>query len=170
MFSLIQRGTRLLNSQGLCDLNKLLIELNVNRCERKPAINMRNKPRSVTIARLPEQSDNKGREDYRDLESCINVDRPAVVLDCSTLRFLDSSNLHLLLCCLEEAMKRNGDIRLAAVRPEALSVLHSAGVDFLFECFETISEAMDSYGRPPLKFVSSERADVGDHRSESNAA
>ena len=98
------------------------------------------------------------------------MDRPAVVLDCSTLRFLDSSNLHLLLCCLEEAMKRNGDIRLAAVRPEALSVLHSAGVDFLFECFETISEAMDSYGRPPLKFVSPERAEVGDHRSESNAA
>ena len=124
----------------------------------------------MTIARLPDRSDkSQDAAAYRNLERCINVDRPAVVLDCSTLKVLDRSNLHLLLCCLEEAMKRNGDIRLAAVRPEARSILHSSGVDFLFECFETISDAMDSYGRPKLRFVSPERPEA-EQESKSNAA
>ena len=124
----------------------------------------------MSIARLPDQTEMVQKAAiYNDLESCINVDRPAVVLDCSPLGVLDSPTLHLLLCCLEEAMKRNGDVRLAALRPELRSVLHSTGVDFLFQCFETINEAVESYRRSQPDFVWSEQPQAGE-QSEINAA
>jgi len=132
---------------------------------------MKHQPRFVSICGLPDDPIDKTRKKtvYNDLERCINVDRPAVVLDCSTLRVLDRPTLHLLLCCLEEAMKRNGDVRLAALRPEVRSVLHSTGVDFLFQCFETVSEAVESYRRTQLDFIWSDRPRAGE-QSEINAA
>jgi anti-anti-sigma factor len=132
---------------------------------------MRTKIRSVAIRKLPERISGAQRDEvYKDLETCINVDRPAVVLDCSTLRVFDRSAVHLLLCCLEEAMKRNGDVRLAALRPEARSLLHSTGVESLFQCFETISEAVESYHTPHFELVPLGRAVDGDQQSEMSAA
>jgi anti-anti-sigma regulatory factor len=44
----------------------------------------------------------------------MNNDRAYIVLDCSKVGVMDRSAIYLLLCCLEEAMKRNGDVKLAA--------------------------------------------------------
>ena len=132
---------------------------------------MRNRRRLVPIVRLPAPGDEVRRQaDLDDLESCINTNRPAVVIDCSALHVFDRGSLHLLLCCLEEAMKRNGDIRLAALCPEARSALSSAGVNSLFHCFETVEEAVDSYDRPPWDLASLERPQVVERESEMNAA
>src|SRR5579871_2507600 len=80
------------------------------------------RPRAVAVKQLPETLESRrGRLFFRELESCMNdVDRPCIVLDCSSLRKMDLHAIHLLLCCLEGAMKRNGDVRLAAVAPEHL--------------------------------------------------
>jgi anti-sigma B factor antagonist len=131
---------------------------------------MKQRTRFVSIGRLPlELNRAKNQSSYHDLERCINVNRPAVVLDCSMVQVFDRPVLHLLLCCLEEAMKRNGDIRLAALSPEAQSVLESTGVDRLFHCFETVDEAVESYGRPQVEFASIEEA-LTARQSEMNAA
>jgi anti-sigma B factor antagonist len=74
--------------------------------------------------------------------------RPAVVLDCSHACRIDRHALHLLLCSLEEAMKRNGDVRLAGLHPDAWSVLESTGIAGLFRSFQTTAEAVNSYRRP----------------------
>src|SRR3569833_2052484 len=114
---------------------------------------MRTKIRSVAVRKLPERISGAQRHQvYKELESCISVDRPAVVLDFSDVRGLDGSAIHLLLCCLEEAMKRNGDIRFAGLRPEVKTALKAAEVDSLFLSFEEISEAVDSILRPQLDF------------------
>ena len=132
---------------------------------------MRTKIRSVAIRKLPERVSAAQREEvYKDLETCINVDRPAVVLDCSLLRVLDGSAIHLLLCCLEEAMKRNGDVRLAGVRPEAQRALQAAEVDLLFQTFDEIGEAVDSFHRPQMDFVALERPSHNTRESQMNAA
>jgi len=110
------------------------------------------------------------QEVYKDLESCLSVDRPAVVLDCSAVRELDGSAIHLLLCCLEEAMKRNGDVRLAALRPGLKAALETAEVDTLFQCFDDFSEAVDSFHRPQLDFIQLENPVHGDQKSQMNAA
>jgi len=132
---------------------------------------MRTKVRSVAVRKLPESiSGTRRQEVFSDLESCINVDRPAVVLDCSEVRELDRSSIHLLLCCLEEAMKRNGDVRLAALSPKAIEDLRAAEVDSLFQHFESLAEAVDSFHRPHLDFIQLEAPTPDGQKSRMNAA
>ena len=132
---------------------------------------MGTKVRSVAVRKLPEHISGEQRQAvYRDLESSINVDRPAVVLDCSMLRDLDNSAIHLLLCCLEEAMKRNGDVRLAAVRPEVQTALEAAEVDCLFQTFADVSEAVGSFHRPQIEFMQFENPSETNQKSRMNAA
>jgi hypothetical protein len=69
-----------------------------------------------------------------------------------------SCSIHLLLCCLEEAMKRNGDIRLAALDPGVKAAFAKAEVDSLFQSFENVSEAVESFHRPQLDFIQLENA------------
>jgi anti-sigma B factor antagonist len=132
---------------------------------------MKSKVRSVAVRKLPERISGAQRDQvYKDLESSINVDRPAVVLDCSGLRRLDGSAIHLLLCCLEEAMKRNGDVRLAGLRPEAKAALQAAEVESLFQFFESVGEAVESFHRPQLDFIQFDSPVQGDEKSRMNAA
>jgi len=132
---------------------------------------MKTKVRSVAVKKLPERISGAQRDQvFTDLESAIRVDRPAVVLDCSALRELDPSGIHLLLCCLEEAMKRNGDIRLAALRPEAKAALKAAEVDSLFRSFEAIGDAVESFHRPQFDFVQFDSPVQSGEKSRMNAA
>jgi anti-anti-sigma regulatory factor len=68
-----------------------------------------------------------------------------VVLDCSEIRQLDKPVIQLLLTCLEEAMKRNGDIKLAAMSREMRESLKQMGVSHLFEIFDTVVDAVISF-------------------------
>ena len=132
---------------------------------------MKTKYRSVVVRKLPERISGAQRDQvYGDLESSIRVDRPAVVLDCSELHEVDGSAIHLLLCCLEEAMKRNGDVRLAALRPETKAALEKAEVDSLFQTFEGIPEAVESFHRPQFDFIQFDSPVQGDRKSRMNAA
>jgi anti-sigma B factor antagonist len=106
--------------------------------------------RPVAVRELPEKlSVEQGRAFLREVESCLNLDRPRMVLDCSKLQQLDSAGIHVLLRCLEEAMKRNGDIKLAALPPAAAAILELTKVRNLFELFENAADAVDSFYRLP---------------------
>src|SRR5580658_9573068 len=101
---------------------------------------------AVAVKQLPERLNMKhGWIFFRELESCINIDRPCIVFDCSKVRKMDRSAVHLLLCCLEEAMKRNGDVKLAAIQAEPRALLEVTGADRLFEVFDTSAEAVTSF-------------------------
>jgi anti-sigma B factor antagonist len=104
--------------------------------------------KNVTVKHLPDKLDRRSeRALLRELEIAMNVERPAIVLDCSQMREMDISAVHLLLCCLEEAMKRNGDVRLVAVSAQAKECLRSTAVDRLFRIFDTNDEAVQSFQR-----------------------
>ncbi|HEY1806420.1 MAG TPA: STAS domain-containing protein [Terracidiphilus sp.] len=75
--------------------------------------------------------------------------RPGLVLDCSRLSQMDKPVLYLLLSCLEEAMKRNGDARLAAVSPSALMTLKLIEADRLFQIFASSADAVSSFHQHP---------------------
>jgi|SRR5579864_5354020 len=110
---------------------------------------MRFRPCTVTVTQVPENLDMKrGRLFFNELESRMNIDRPCVVLDCSRVREMDRFAIHMLLCCLEEAMKRDGDVRLAAVSPSALETLELTRVDRLFEIYDTETDAVNSFFQP----------------------
>jgi anti-anti-sigma regulatory factor len=101
--------------------------------------------RAVTVKQLPEQLGVKqGRVFFREVVSSMNVDRPCIVLDCSHVHQLEGSVVHLLLCCLEEAMKRNGDVKLAAIPPAEAT----PEITRLFEIFDTTADAVKSFRLP----------------------
>jgi anti-sigma B factor antagonist len=104
--------------------------------------------RTVTIKQLPQRIDRRTeRAVLQELAVALHAERPAIVLDCAQLRQMDSAAAHLLLCCLEEAMKRNGDVRLAALPAEAGETLAVLGIDRLFRIFETTEKAAESFQR-----------------------
>jgi anti-anti-sigma regulatory factor len=104
--------------------------------------------RPVSVREIPPKMDAiQARKFLREIETCMSVDRPCIVLDCSRMREMSNPEIRLLLSCLEEAMKRNGDVRLAAVPFEARVVLERTAVDGLFKMFVTVPDAIDSFRR-----------------------
>jgi len=85
------------------------------------------------------------QEFLRDVSPLITADRPCIVFDFSQVTQIDSAGVDMLLHCMEQAMKRNGDLKLAAVPPSSAVILELTRVDRLFEVFETSSEAVDSF-------------------------
>jgi anti-sigma B factor antagonist len=107
------------------------------------------KKRTVLVRQLPETLSGKhGRAFFRKLEGCMNSDRPYIVLDCSNVRRLDRAVVELMLCCLEEAIKHNGDVKLASLPPGSDSILELTGVNRLFEIFDTPAAAVHSFQEP----------------------
>lgn len=125
----------------------------------------------VTVKQVPESiSIRQGRLFFSELESSMNIDRPCVVLDCSKVKRMDKSVAHLLLCCLEEAIKRNGDVKLAGIPAGVRTVFELAGLDRLFEVYETPAEAMKGFRRLGVDSSSHMMEAVGAHQRSENAA
>jgi len=109
-------------------------------------------PRPVVVKQLPESvSLNQAEGLCREVEQLLEGDRPCLVLDFSEVRQLDSAGIEMLLRCMEEAMKRNGDIKLAAVAPQVAVILELTRVNRLFEIFEKPADAVESFHRFPVQ-------------------
>jgi anti-sigma B factor antagonist len=109
--------------------------------------------RPVAVMQLPERFSRKEAQNFaREVERSMTVTRPYLVLDCSNVRHLDNSMVNLLLHCLEEAMKRNGDVKLAGVPVTDNSILGPA--NRLFEIFDTTAEAVNSFHQLPFEDLS----------------
>jgi anti-anti-sigma regulatory factor len=127
---------------------------------------------AVTVKQFPEKVNMEhGRLFLYELESSMDVERPCIVFDCSRNLHMDLPAVQLLLHCLEEAMKRNGDIKLAAIPEEAKAMLKLTGVGRLFETFDTNVEAVSSYHRLPLHTALQSSASFRtSHQTAENAA
>lgn len=102
--------------------------------------------RTVVVRQLPNQlTPSKIHNFLSDLQVYGETQRPRFVLDCANVWVMDATTINLLLCCLEEVMKSNGDVRLASLHPEAEAVLQLAGVKRLFEVYATVEGAVNSF-------------------------
>jgi len=111
--------------------------------------------RGVTVRELPEMlTGSKGRSFFSELEVEMERNNPRIVLDCSKVSQMDIPAIYQLLCYLEEAMKRNGDVKLASVPSGIMALLELAGVALLFERFATNTEAISSFRRLPAEAIS----------------
>jgi anti-sigma B factor antagonist len=105
----------------------------------------------IIVKRLPEKFTlEQAHLFFREMEHFLNADRPRMVFDFSEVRQLDSSGIEVLLRCMEEVMKRNGDLKLAAVPAGPATILELTRVDRLFEVFENTSDAVESFRRFPV--------------------
>jgi anti-sigma B factor antagonist len=108
--------------------------------------------RTVVVKRLPESVTlNQAQQLFWEVAPLLEGDRPRLVFDFSEVRQLDSAGIEMLLHCMEEAMKQNGDVKLAAVSPQVAVILQLTRVDRLFEIFEKPSDAVESFHRFPLE-------------------
>jgi anti-anti-sigma factor len=127
--------------------------------------------RLVTIEQLPEiTSEDQGRRFLGKIQDRMSDRRPGLVLDCSGLSQMDKPVLHLLLSCLEEAMKRNGDARLVAVSPSAQAMLKLIGADRLFQIFGSNADAVNSFHQPSVGLSTIEYSQDEDGQVSENAA
>jgi anti-sigma B factor antagonist len=81
----------------------------------------------------------------KDVEQNFVNDRPSIVFDFAEVSNLDSGGVDILLHCMEETLKHNGDIKLAGLSPRLLALLEMMRVDRLFEIYNNTSDAIDSF-------------------------
>lgn len=106
--------------------------------------------RVVVVKQVPEKLNGRqGRSFLSEIQACVETDRPRIVLDCSKVRALDRHALHILLCCLEEAMKQNGDVKLAELPPGAHAFLEITGANRVFDTYATTAEAVETFHQLP---------------------
>jgi len=118
----------------------------------------------VVVMQLPEQLNLEGvRSFLPELKPLLECHRPRIVLDCSQVRYLDSAGVEMMLQCLEEAMKRDGDLKLAAVSPESEVILELMRVARVFEAFATSDEAVRSFHAVPVEAASQDASWVGNN-------
>ena len=111
--------------------------------------------RAVAVMKFPELWRKKEARTFsREIERRMDVTRPFLVLDCSNVRHLDKPVIEVLLGCLEEAMKRNGDVKLAGLPLTADAILGSMGANRLFEIFDTTVDAVNSFHQPAFDNMS----------------
>src|ERR1022692_1553196 len=105
----------------------------------------------VVVLQMPEQLNRSGvRTFLQELEPLLDCHRPRIVLDGSQVRSIDSAGVEMMLHCLEEAMKRDGDLKLAALSPESEVVLELMRVARVFEAFATSDDAVRSFNALPV--------------------
>jgi anti-sigma B factor antagonist len=102
----------------------------------------------VIVKRIPERFNAKqARAFLSEVRPFLRSDRPQLVFDLSQVRQLDSAGIDVLLRCLSEAVKRDGDLKLAAPSPQAEIVLELTRTGRLFEIYHTSTDAVRSYSR-----------------------
>jgi len=102
--------------------------------------------RPVIVKRMPERVNTRtAREFMRDVQPFLTADRPQVVFDFSQVKQLDASGVEMLLHCMSEAHKRDGDLKLAALSAQASVVLELTRTERLFEIYDTSTDAARSF-------------------------
>ncbi len=83
---------------------------------------MESSSRPVVVKRMPERMNLKqARKFLKEVKPFLHSDRPQLVFDMSQVRHIDAGGIEVLLRCMREAMKRDGDLKLAALSAQAAS-------------------------------------------------
>jgi anti-sigma B factor antagonist len=102
--------------------------------------------RPVIVKRMPERLNMKvARKFQQEVRPFLQSDRPQLVFDLSQVKQIDAAGVDMLLTCMSEAMRRDGDLKLAALSPQAAVVLELTRTDRLFEVYENSTDAVRSY-------------------------
>jgi anti-anti-sigma factor len=102
--------------------------------------------RPIIVKRVPESLNMKhSRVFLEEVRPLLEHDRPQLVFDLSLVRKIDAAGVDMLLYCMKEAARRDGDLKLASLSPEAQIVLDLTRTGRLFETFATSVDAVRSF-------------------------
>lgn len=98
------------------------------------------------MKRVPERLNlQQSRKFVREVLPFLHSDRPQIVLDLSGVKQIDAAGVDMLLHCMNEAMRRDGDVKLSSLSPQAAVILEMTRTDRLFEIYESSTDAARSY-------------------------
>ncbi|HWR36465.1 MAG TPA: STAS domain-containing protein [Clostridia bacterium] len=102
--------------------------------------------RPVVVKRMPERLNMKNaRAVLEEVKPFLESDRPQIVFDLSQVKHIDAAGVDLLLHCMAETAKRDGDLKLSSLSPQAAVVLELTRTDRLFEIYEAAADAVRSF-------------------------
>ncbi len=100
----------------------------------------------VVIQKVPSRLDSSDLLAFRrNVQPVLDSDSPQLVLDLSGVKYMGSSGIEFLLDCLSQVVRRDGDLKFAALSPESASLLALTRVDRFFEIFRTVEDAVNSF-------------------------
>jgi len=85
------------------------------------------------------------REFLRDVQPFLTIDRPQLVFDLSQVVRLDAAGVEMLLHCMSQAHRRDGDLKLASLSPQSVVVLELTRTERLFEIYDSSTDAIRSF-------------------------
>jgi anti-sigma B factor antagonist len=95
---------------------------------------------------MPEKMNLKqARSFLKEVEPFLTSDRPQVVFDMSQVKHIDAAGVDMLLQCMRDAIKHDGDVKLASLSAEAAVVLELTRTGRLFEIYENSTQAVKSF-------------------------
>ncbi len=101
---------------------------------------------AVMVKTLAERLDRSAITVFRrDIQALLRMDQPRVVFDFRSVTRLDSGGIEFLLDCLSAIVKRDGELKLAALSPQAETILEVTRVGRFFEVFPTAEDAVCSF-------------------------
>ena len=102
--------------------------------------------RPVVVKRMPQRvNQREARKFLEDVQPFLKSDRPQLVFDLSLVEQLDAAGVEMLLHCVSEVMKRDGDLKLASLSKQASIMLELTRTDRLFEIYNNSTEAARSF-------------------------
>lgn len=102
--------------------------------------------RPVVVKRMPARvSARVARDFWQEVQPFLSLDRPQLVFDLSPVVQLDAAGVEMLLRCMSEAHRRDGDLKLASLSEHAAVVLELTRTERLFEIYESSIDAVRSF-------------------------
>ena len=100
----------------------------------------------VVVIKCPIRVDLSVAKDLREImKESIERDKFLLVVDMDETEFMDSSGLGALVSRIAVTRSNSGDIRLACVKEPILKLLELTHLDKIFQCFESVQAAVDSF-------------------------
>jgi anti-sigma B factor antagonist len=100
----------------------------------------------VLVIQIKEDNlDASNVRDFRESMQELIQDKTRVVLDMSSLKFVDSSGLGALISCLRDTNGRKGDLRLSNMSRSVLALFELMRMHRVFSIHETAEGAVASF-------------------------
>jgi anti-anti-sigma factor len=129
-------------SDGRPDVEELPRAGKFPNCARLPM----NPYSAVVVKTLADRFDRSEVASFRrEMQQVLRRDQAQIVLDLSSVTHLDSAGIEFLLDCLSAVVKRDGELKLAALSPQAETILEMTRVGRFFEVFSTAEDAVRSF-------------------------
>jgi anti-sigma B factor antagonist len=101
---------------------------------------------AVVVRTLADRFDRSEVASFRrEMQQVLRRDRARIVFDLSSVTHLDSAGIRFLLDCLSAIVRRDGELKLAALSPQAEMILGITRVGRFFEIFPVAEDAVRSF-------------------------